>query len=346
MHLRSQIRWFSALFAATSLGCALQGAVAAPILTEPPGNSIAAGVATAEGIDSDGDVLTDLLSSEFVLSGSRAEAFGSPVTVRVETERPTAGGKRATRAAPGSTAALPAGAEDGSDAVAELARSYLNVAPRGRATAAPGSSVGPGTGPAGGPPDPDRVEWLRDALLQVVGNTLQQHVNERGEITFSLLGFGEFSLMVSGDRSIVSLTQGDNVLLVADRRNTTDSRAAQSGEPMTDLNAAPLTPVGRSATVDPQPEASSGLIQRVLDIMIELLTHPIGMLFVAVVIGLGLIAKIFSARGRRRRGGRHRSRQRSPAPLETVPPPERSSRSRRRRSRGRSHGESESTQRA
>lgn len=345
MHLRHRIRWIFALLAASSLGCALQVAVAAPILTPSPGTSIAADVATAAGIDADDDVLTDLASSEFVLSESRAEAFGSPLSVRVENQRSAAEGKRSGRAVPGSPAGATFGSEEGSDPVTELARSYLNVAPRGRMAAGPGTPAARNTGPTGGAADPDRVEWLRDALLQVVGNALQQHVNERGEITFSLLGFGEFGLMVSGDRSIVSLTQGDNLLLVADRRSATGPAAAQSREHMEDLSETPFAPVGRAATVDPQPE-SAGLIQRVIDIVIELFTHPIGMLFVAVVVGLGLFAKIFSAHGKRRRGSRHRSRHRAPVPLEPTAPRERTSRSRKRRSRGRGHGESASTQRA
>jgi len=284
-------------------------------------------------------------AADFVAFESRADSFGTPAAVRLEGLR--AGSNRTTtrgKASPGPAIGADLATGDGPGLAIELARNFVNVTPRGTSGDSDGARPDrPRT--QGADVMPDTSDWLRDALLSVVGNTLQQGINERGEVTFSLLGFGEFGLIVSGDRGVVSLIQGDNVLLAAERRMPgsaeVSGNSAQSAITPVDAGEA----AGPSGSRRGSEGASDDILQRAFDLFIEILTHPLAMLCAGVIAGYVLLMQVLTARAARRHGGRHRSSRRHVEPASGTDVPGHEHR-RRRRKRSRSQSASASTQRA
>lgn len=318
------------------------GVGASPILDGPSQTVGPAVPALSQAVDTP-DLAVDA-TADFVTFESRAESFGTPSAVRLESFR--TGGNRTTR---GRTSATPAGGPDiatgeGPGLALELARNFVNVTPRGAGGDADGTQSDRPRGP--GPNSIlDTSDWLRDALLSVVGNTLQQGFNERGEVTFSLLGFGEFGLIVSGDRGVVSLIQGDNVLLAAERRlaGMADGSGNSVQATMTAVDGAESA--GPSGSGRSSEGGSEDVVQRAFDLFVEIITHPLAMLCAGVIAGYVLLMQVLTARAARRHGGRHRSSRRHGEVVVAPVDPSREHR-RRRRKRSRSQSTSASTQRA
>ncbi len=284
-------------------------------------------------------------AADFIAFESRADSFGTPAAVRLEGLR--AGSNRTTtrgKASPGPAMGADMANGEGPGLALELARNFVNVTPRG-ASGDPDGARADRPRASGSDGVPDDSEWLRDALLSVVGNTLQQGVNDRGEVTFSLLGFGEFGLIVSGDRGVVSLIEGDNVLLAAERRTQGSSDASGNNTQATIASADASESANPSGSGRSSEGGSEDVVQRAFDLFIEILTHPLAMLCAGIVAGYVLLMQVLSARAARRHGARHRSSRRH-SELRSEPDDSAQEHRRRRRKRSRSQSASASTQRA
>lgn len=188
-----------------------------------------------------------------------------------------------------------AGAADSGQLVREMLRSYVNVTAAG----GPAPSAA-GRGPRrAGEDSIDLVallgaEWVQEAMRGVVGTVLRQEINDHGETTFSLLGFGNFSLFVSGDRSVISLAQADNVVARTEARDV----RTQADERRPADSAVPL------AFSDPERSSAlhghASLFERLLDLLVDLITHPLTLLGLAIAVSYWVIVRSFADRARRK----------------------------------------------
>jgi hypothetical protein len=163
-------------------------------------------------------------------------------------------------------------------------------------------------------------DWMRDPLMSILGSVLNLSVSERGQASFSILGVGDFSVNVSGDRSEITFTSGDDVLLTAHHRRPQES----SIDHRTFAAAGTLHPAAAgSAASLPGVEISAGSpIRKLLAVVVEIATHPLTMMVYAVAGCYLLLWIVLSARRRRRRvrvrTARRTSRLRSHEPAESL----------------------------
>lgn len=168
--------------------------------------------------------------------------------------------------------------------LSEQLRSFVNVDPS-HSRAQP--QARPGTGPQRVPPpafagiDIGEVtdEWLKDTVRTLVDSTLRLEVDERGRASFSILGLGDFSLSVSGDRSQLALSQGGDALFVLDRPQLPPHAAAE----------APLGPAYSARYAGEQPA-----IKQVVELVADVASHPISLLVYCVVAAYLLLWSVLS----------------------------------------------------
>jgi len=227
-------------------------------------------------------------------------------------------------------------------ALRDTLRSYLNV-PVGAAPAEPSSQPGRGRGS-----DPsDRIDigqgasdWLHEALQGVMTGILRRDVNERGEASFSLFGLGEFNLTLSGDGRTVTLSAGDASISTTTRAEDRGGRTAGAVPDSGSRAYVTEVPIG-AAGAQRFHLTADDVFDRMLEISVNLATHPLTLLALALAVAYGILVQVMSNRARRRT--RHRRHMHEPDPSALAEQPKRS-RSRRRHSRHQS--ESPSTQRA
>lgn len=195
----------------------------------------------------------------------------------------------------------------------EVFRSLVNVPKGGTQTGArrPGGTAGNDLLGA------DAREWIDDAVRGIVDSAIELRVNEQGRTSFSVLGMGDFGVMMSGDRNEVALVSGDDVLLTAHRMPY-----AQSGSG--------TGPSAFNASTPGHSTAGTGRdhsLQQALDTLQEIAVHPLSLLIYAIVGGFAVLWNIMSSQTQHRtaspaafrsdsagsashRGsGRHRSRR-------------------------------------
>jgi len=170
----------------------------------------------------------------------------------------------------------------------EIFRSLVNV-PKGNAR---------NTAPRKGAPSDDGLtlglearEWVDDAVRSIVNSAVELRTNEQGRATFSVLGMGDLGIMMSSDRNEVALVAGEDVLFTAHR--------APLATPATDAgfqgtSAAAHLPTGSAGGSGDRP------LQRVIDTLQETATHPLSMLFYAIVIAFVVLWQILNAQTNRR----------------------------------------------
>ena len=171
---------------------------------------------------------------------------------------------------------------------------------------------------------PEAQAWIQDAVRTIVDSTLELHERE-GRTTFSVLGQGNFGLMVSADRSEIAFVSGEDVLFSAHRMPypQTSSRAA-GGYSDRDPFDGPSGGRPVRTPTDAHP------LQQVVELAAEITTHPISLLVYIIVAIYALLWSVLSRQARRT--PRHtRSRARShAAPADQAPTPQRTGRKRRR----------------
>ena len=207
---------------------------------------------------------------------------------------------------------------------------------RGIVNTQPGSR-GPGSGRQGhgAPPSPWLAgidagaaidEWVRETMQSLVHSTLRLDTNERGRASFSVLGMGDFSVTMSGDRSQLALSEGDDVLFVAQRSHpyaagSTGNRAAQSEA------AFPFAGDSPHASLDPP------ALRQAIDLAVDVASHPLSLLFYCIAAAFLLLWSVLSHTKQKKRT---RPRVVSPAAAATVAVPAPAPR-RKRRHRLRTH---------
>ncbi|MCC6532949.1 MAG: hypothetical protein IT531_10400 [Burkholderiales bacterium] len=131
---------------------------------------------------------------------------------------------------------------------------------------------------------PESREWMQEAVKGVMSSVLQLDVDARGRTSFSVLGLGDFSVSLSGDRSQIALTAGDNVLLTAQR---VGGAAAGYGG---DYGASSYRWGGASAAA---PQGGSPL-QEAIELVTEVASHPLSMLVYCIIGGYILLWSLLS----------------------------------------------------
>jgi hypothetical protein len=242
---------------------------------------------------------------------------------------------RARSAAFGLTGALDAIGDQGAASLREQLRNFLNVE---RGSAGPGH---PGNRPpqrsaelAGIDPgyagiDPGTVtdEWIRDTVQALVHSTVRLETNARGRTAFSVLGVGEFSVNVSGDRSAMTLAEGDNVLFVAQRPQPWGGALPGARYPGPGGAAELGYLADDPAPLEPPP------LKQVLELAADMATHPVSLLVYCIIAAYLLLWSVLSHEKRKRRGRARAALLVPSAGAETPAAPVRSKRRRRFRRR-------------
>ncbi len=186
--------------------------------------------------------------------------------------------------------------------------------------------------PTGRPDDmalivaPEAQAWIHDAVRNIVNSTLELHERE-GHTTFSVLGQGNFGLMVSADRSEVAFVSGEDVLFSAHRMPYPQTSSHAAG------GYSDRDPFGGSSGPGPvRAPTNENPLQQVVEIAAEISTHPISLLVYIIVAIYALLWSVLSRQARKApRHARSRSRSRShAAPADQAPAPQRTGRKRRR----------------
>ncbi len=177
------------------------------------------------------------------------------------------------------------GAPVGQSSLGEQLRAYVNVE---RAQRRPAAAAGHRrTGPPlfAGIDFGDAADaWVRDTVQALVQSTLKLEVDEQGRAYFSVLGFGAFSLTVSGDRSRFMLSGGDHVLFLAERPEAAVGAAR-------DPDSEPV--FGFAQGAQPMAYGQPG-IRQALERIMEVASHPLSLLVYSVFAAYVVLWSILS----------------------------------------------------
>ena len=165
---------------------------------------------------------------------------------------------------------------------------------------------------------PEARQWAQNAFKEIVDSVVQLDVSERGRASFSILGIGDLGVSVSGDRSQVALTRGDDVLLSA-QRSQPAAVGPGSAQPHTGSSAWSGVPH------DTTP------LKKAIELVLEIAGHPLSMLVYLLVAAYALLWSVLSRRPRSRA---HRGARRAAVKTDAAAP---ARRTRRRRHRVRRH---------
>ncbi len=243
----------------------------------------------------------------------------------------TAEALRARSAAFGLTGALDAIGDQGAASLREQLRSFLNVERAGSGQGPPGSRpANPSAGLAGIDPASVADEWVRDTVQALVNSTVRLETSAGGRTSFSVLGVGEFSVNVSGDRSTLTLAEGDDVLFVAQRPQHWGGAGLGARHPGPAAGGDP-----GYLFDDPAPVAPPRLKQ-LIEGAAEMASHPVSLLVYCIGAAYLLLWSVLSHEKRKRhrrlrpvlaaaadapaapvRGRRRRGLRRRPAKAET-----------------------------
>jgi len=169
---------------------------------------------------------------------------------------------------------------------------------------------------------PEAQAWIQDAVRSIVDSTLQLHERE-GRATFSVLGLGNFGLMVSADRAEIAFVSGEDVLFSAHR----SPYPGMSGQPAGSYSE--RDPFRSSSAASPaHAPIDAHPLRQVIELAAEIGTHPISLLVYLIIAIYALLWTVLSRQARR--APRHaRSRARA-APAEQAPRQQPTGRKRRR----------------
>lgn len=211
------------------------------------------------------------------------------------------------------SAANPAGSS-----LHDVLRSFVNVRPDSAA-----ARGGPPHARARAPADDTfdlglaSNEWIRDSVEEVLTSVLSLNVNERGQASFSVLGWGDFSVVISDDRSEIELRAGDEAIVIAERT----AHGAQGSGAYPGGYAEHHPSFGGGTRRNGEQRGESPL-RRAVELLVEVASHPISFLVYALIGGYALAWGLLAGRANRRLAAtarHHRSRRsRSAAPPATA----------------------------
>jgi len=170
----------------------------------------------------------------------------------------------------------------------EIFRSMVNV-PKGTPR---NTAPRPGGGSEDGLPlGLEARELIDETVRGIVNSVVELKTNEQGRTSFSVLGMGDFGIMVSGDRNEVALVEGEAVLLTANRLPPS---AQSAGASFQEMNTVAYLPGGSASATG---EYS---MQRLLDTVQETASHPLSLLVYAIVIVFVVLWNILSMQANQR----------------------------------------------
>ena len=189
--------------------------------------------------------------------------------------------------------------------VHDTLRSFLNVR-RGGGGAAPAKQSRGRNSP---PDDPLAFdlglatnEWVRESVQGLTTSVLNLNVNERGQASFSVLGWGDFSVIVSADRSEIALTSAGDPIVTAQRAGQS-SYPGGGGYSASYGNAPWGYAEGGGAAPGPIGESP---LKRAIELALEIASHPLSFIVYALIAAYALVWGVLSARAKRpRRASAH-----------------------------------------
>ena len=192
----------------------------------------------------------------------------------------------------------------GTQTMLDPLRGFVNVAPAGGAVGQGRQARSRNARPED-PLDlvdlgPEAREWIQDSFKTMVDSVLQLEVNDRGRVSFSVLGVGDFGVAVSADRSQIAFTTGDNVLLTAQR--SSDPAVALASSP--GAAGGGWQPGTAAAGSGPAAPAQSP-VKKALELALEITTHPLSMLVYLILTAYVVLWSILKRQPRRRARHRH-----------------------------------------
>ena len=133
-------------------------------------------------------------------------------------------------------------------------------------------------------------DWAREAMQTLLDMTVQSHVNERGQSSFSVFGLGSFTLSVSGDRSEISLSEDDHAWLTLRRTSTTGAGRDGAGGEL--FGGAAGVPYGGSQIGLPP-------LRQAMEYVIEVASHPLSLLVYCIVAVYALLWSLLARQPKR-----------------------------------------------
>jgi hypothetical protein len=133
-------------------------------------------------------------------------------------------------------------------------------------------------------------DWAREAMQTLLDMTVQSHVNERGQSSFSVFGLGSFTLSVSGDRSEISLSEDDHAWLTLRRTSTTGAGRDSAGGEL--FGGAAGVPYGG-------PQIGLPPLRQAMEYVIEVASHPLSLLVYCIVAVYALLWSLLARQPKR-----------------------------------------------
>jgi hypothetical protein len=181
--------------------------------------------------------------------------------------------------------------------VSEQLREFVRVEPRRMGPGGSGRDGRPGQeapGNALADFSPATDVWVRETVESLINAALQVDANEAGRVYFSVLGLGEFSVTVSGDRSQVTLAEGDDVLLFAQRTEGPAHAGSGSAQVQSGYRS--------HSAIEPLDEKSQ--VRRAIELIADVAGHPVSLLAYCVAAAYVLLWSVLSQQQHRTRRAR------------------------------------------
>lgn len=180
--------------------------------------------------------------------------------------------------------------QDGlSSSLADVFRPLVNLNPRateagGKAQAQPGRHNEQDITMSG----TELHDLVEEAVRGIVSSAIELRVDDQGRASFSLMGMGDFGVMVSGDRNEVALVSGADVLFTANR-NPYPQPGGYGGA------GHDYGPAGLSSASRPVDTRGESPLHQAMELLSEIATHPLSLLVYAIVGAYVLLWNLMSA---------------------------------------------------
>lgn len=131
-------------------------------------------------------------------------------------------------------------------------------------------------------------DLVEEAVRGIVSSAIELRVDDHGRASFSLMGIGDFGVMVSGDRNEVALVSGADVLFTANR-TPYPQPGGYAGAGYDN------SPAGLAAASRPVDTRGESPLHQAMELLSEIATHPLSLLVYAIVGMYVLLWNVLSA---------------------------------------------------